>query len=64
MEKELVVLSCEEVAEMLRIPVSSARKLAPRKNVDFPRSVKIGRHRRWLKSTVEAFLKGDSDARA
>lgn len=64
MEKESVVLSCEEVAEMLRIPVSSARKLAPRKNVDFPRSVKIGRHRRWLRSTVEAYLHGDSEARS
>ncbi len=58
------VLTINDVAEMLRIPLSSARKLAAQTGVDFPKSVKVGRHRRWLAKTLEAYLNGDPDARA
>lgn len=64
MEMKSAVLTINEVAEILRIPISSARKLAAQSGVDFPKSVKVGRHRRWLVKTLEAYMNGDPDARA
>ena len=64
MEDKPEVLTINEVAEMLKVPLSSARKLAAQTGVDFPKSVKVGRHRRWLTSTLEAYMNGDPTARA
>ena len=58
------VLTIEEVADFMRIPLSTARKLAPKKDVDFPKSFKVGRHRRWTLDTVDKYMSGDEDARA
>lgn len=58
------VLTLEEVADRMRIPYSTARKLASKTDVDFPRSFKVGRHRRWSTDTVNRYMNGDADARA
>ena len=57
-------LTVEEVAERMRISPSTARKLAAKSDVDFPKSFKVGRHRRWSEDMVEKFIAGDSEARA
>ena len=58
------VLTIEEVADFMRIPLSTARKLSSKTDVDFPKSFKVGRHRRWTLDTVDRYMSGDEDARA
>ena len=67
MEEKIVmdkILTINEVAKLLRVPLSTAQKLASKRDVDFPRSFKVGRHRRWVTETVLRFLEGDPAARA
>lgn len=61
---EKYVLTINEVSDLIRIPLSTCKKLASKVDVDFPRSIKIGKHRRWLASDVLAFLQGDPGAKA
>lgn len=58
------VLTIKEVSEILQIPLSTCKKMAAKEGVDFPKSIKIGKHRRWLTSVVIDFLNGDPNARA
>jgi len=62
--QEKYVLTINEVSDLLEIPLSTCKKLASKVNVDFPKSIKIGKHRRWLTSDVLAFLQGDPGAKA
>jgi excisionase family DNA binding protein len=64
LESEKKVLTITEVAQMLRIPLSSAKKLASQTGVSFPKSFKVGRHRRWRLEGVEDFMNGNESAKA
>ena len=64
MVDEKMTIDVNTVAEMVDVPVSSAKKLMAKKNVDFPKSFKVGKHRRWLREVVIAYMNGDPNARA
>ena len=51
------VMDAQEVAELLHIPMSTVEDLARREEMP---SQKVGKHRRYLRWQIEAFLIGDS----
>jgi excisionase family DNA binding protein len=53
------VMSAGEVAELLHIPVSTVQDYGRRGLLP---SVKIGRHRLYIRSRIEAMLLGDKAA--
>jgi predicted DNA-binding transcriptional regulator AlpA len=53
--EELELITDEDVAELMKVPVRTVRRLA--KRTDFPRPLQIGRIRRWDKQAVCAFCR-------
>ena len=58
------LLTLEDVANMLGIPLNTAKKLAAKKNVNFPKSFKVGRSRKWIEEVVYGYMNGDPNMRA
>ena len=54
--EELELITVEDVAELMKVPVRAVRRLAKRS--DFPRPLQIGRIRRWDKQAVCDFCRG------
>ena len=54
--EELELITDEDVAELMKVPVRAVRRLAKRS--DFPRPLQIGRIRRWDKQAVCDFCRG------
>jgi predicted DNA-binding transcriptional regulator AlpA len=58
--EKLELITDEVVAELMKVPVRTVRRLA--KRPDFPRPLQIGRIRRWDKQAVWDFCRGGDDA--
>ena len=54
--EELELITDEDVAELMKIPVRAVRRLAKRS--DFTGPLQIGRIRRWDKQAVWEFCRG------
>jgi predicted DNA-binding transcriptional regulator AlpA len=54
--EELELITDKDVAELMKVPVRTVRRLA--KRPDFPRPLQIGRIRRWDKKAVCDFCRG------
>ena len=54
--EKLELITDEDVAELMKVPVRTVRRLA--KRPDFPRPLQIGRIRRWDKQAVWDFCRG------
>ena len=53
--EELELITDEDVATLLKLPIRTVRRLA--KRPDFPRPLQIGRIRRWDKRVVCDFCR-------
>jgi predicted DNA-binding transcriptional regulator AlpA len=53
--EELELITDEDVAELMKVPVRTVRRLA--KRPDFPKPLQIGRIRRWDKQAVWDFCR-------
>ena len=54
------LLTTIELAEYLKVPVESVRKW--RKNRDGPRAVRVGRHIRYRRADIDAWLESRAEA--
>lgn len=56
---ETPLLTAKEVAQLLNVPVSSVHEYSRRQGRPMP-SVSVGRHRRYYRGDLEAWLGGET----